>query len=373
MVVVGGGIAGSTCAFFLGRAGIATTVVERATGMRSSGSPVDVRGPALQVAAQMDVLDRLRAGATQVTRLAAVDAQGREIGWIPTQTRRDAVEVSRGELAATLAAAAGQHAELVYDDTVTSVHQDRDGVDVTFERAAPGRFDLLVGADGLHSTVRRLVFGPEDRFGRHLGLYFSTVALNRPSADPRTVLIHNAPGRAVVVHPTTGSEGAGFMFRHPELTPDEHHDVSRQKHLVASTYAGIGWRVPELLDRLLAASEIYFDSVTRIELDRWSRGRVVLVGDAASCVSLFGEGSSMAIAGGATLAQQLAALPTAEAALHAYEQIQRRRLRPHLRGAALASHLLVPTTRAGLAARNAAFRTYATGAAFRRRTSQHTR
>jgi len=368
VLVVGGGIAGSTCAYFLARSGISTTVVERASGQRSSGSPVDVRGPALAVVERMTALEPIRAAATQVHRLAAVDRDGRQIGWIPTQARRDAVEISRSDLAAILVSVANEHADFRYHESITALRQDDAGVEVTFPEAAPRRFDVVIGADGLHSTVRRLAFGPEEQFVTHLGLYFGSVSLGRPSADPHTVLIHNAPGRAVVVHPSTGWEGAGFMFWHPELPDHQRGDVETQKQLVSRTYRDMRWRVPELLDRLRDSDEIYFDSGCRVRLDCWSRGRTVLVGDAANSVSLFGEGSSMAIVGAATLAHVLAQQPTDIAgALRHYEHVHRRRLRLHHRGASAAAYLLVPRTRAGLSVRDAVFRTYAAGAATRTR------
>ena len=224
----------------------------------------------------------------------------------------------------------------------------------------------MVGADGLHSTVRRLAFGPEEQFASHLGLYIATVVLDRVASDLHTVLIHNAPGRAVAIHPTTGREGAAFIFRHPLLSAADGRDVEKQKHLLSTIYHGMGWRVPELLDRVRAGNhlprdDLYFDSVTRVRLDRWSQGRVVLIGDAADCVSLLGEGSSMALVGAAALAEQLAAQPTdTPAALQHYERAHRRRLRPHHRGASIAGHFLGPATRPGLALRHAAFAAGAT-------------
>jgi 2-polyprenyl-6-methoxyphenol hydroxylase-like FAD-dependent oxidoreductase len=363
VLVVGAGIAGSTLAYFLARKGVEVTVVERASGQRSSGSPVDVRGPALAVVEQMNCLEPIRAAATKVNKLMAVDDHGGHIGWIPTQLSRNAIEISRSDLAALLASAARDDAEYLYDDTITALRETGAGIDVTFARTAPRRFDLVVGADGLHSTVRRLAFGPEELFVKHLGLYFATVALDLPAAETHTVLIHNAPGRAVVVHPTTGREGVGFFFRHEPISADDLRDPRARKDLVTDSYRGMGWRVPELLDRMQASDDVYFDSVSRVRLDGWSWGRTVLVGDAANSVSLFGEGSSMAICGAATLARAIAAEPSdVAAALRRYEQIHRRRIAPHHRGVSVAAHLLVPATNTELALRNALFRAFATAA-----------
>jgi len=359
-LVVGAGIAGSTCAYFLSRSGVTVTVVERAGAQRSSGSPVDVRGPALAVVDRMHLLPQIRAAATSVSRLVAVDGNGRAIGWIPTQASRTGIELPRQELCTLLSSAASEYADFRYDDTVTGITEVGAGVDVTFERAAPGRFDLVVGADGLHSTIRRLVFGPDRQFVSHLGLCIATAMLDRPSKDAHTVLVHSTPGRAVFVHPTTGREGCAFIFRHPALSDDERTDPGKQERLLAATYQGARWRVPELLESIRGRDDLYVDNVSRVELERWSRGRILLVGDAANCVSLLGEGSSMAIVGAAGLARGLAGFPAEVGeALGHYERLHRRRLRPHHIGASVVGHVLVPASRAGITARDAGFRLWA--------------
>lgn len=357
VLVVGAGIAGSTLAYWLARHGIDTTVVEKSAGQRLSGSPVDVRGPALPVVERMNLLTPLREAATLASSLTVVDGSGRRIGWIPTQASAEAVEIPRGDLAAILNRAASMHTDVIYDDSVLSLHENGQGVDVTFERAAPQRFDLVVGADGLHSRVRRLAFGPESRFLTHLGLYIATTTLDQAGSAGHTVLMHNAPGRAVAVHPAAGREIAAFIFRHA-LRPDSgEQDMKPDKNVVTAAYSGMGWRVPELLERVQDSEDFYFDSVSRVRLSPWRRGRTVLVGDAASCVSLLGEGSSMAIAGAANLAHELGAQPSDPAtALNRYEHSHKKRLRRNQRGLTIASHFLVPATRAGITVRNIPFR-----------------
>lgn len=367
VLVVGAGLAGSTLAYWLARHGIETTVVEKSAGQRSSGSPVDVRGPALPVIEHMNLLAPLRAAATLASSLTVVDGSGRRKGWIPTQASANAVEIPRSDLAAILNRAASTYADVIYDESVLTLHDDGEGVDVTFERTAPRRFDLVVGADGLHSRVRRLTFGPESQFLTHLGLYIATTTLEQATTARHTVLMHNAPGRAIAIHPAGGREMAAFIFRHPPRPTIRDQDTHQDKQLVLDAYTGMEWRVPELLDRVRDSEDLYFDSVSRVRLDSWARGRTVLVGDAASCVSLLGEGSSMAIAGAATLAHELGAQPGGPAtALNRYEYSHRKRLRRHQRGLALVSHLLVPATRAGITVRNIPFRLWPVLAAARR-------
>jgi 2-polyprenyl-6-methoxyphenol hydroxylase-like FAD-dependent oxidoreductase len=238
---------------------------------------------------------------------------------------------------------------------------------VTFQRAAPRRFDLIVGADGLHSRVRRLTFGPESQFITHLGMYIATTTLEETTADPYTVLMHNEPGRAVAVHPARGRTSAAFIFRHRSRQNISDRDPNHHKQLISAAYAGMGWRMPELLEQVRDSGDLYFDSVSRVRLDTWSRGRIVLVGDAAGCVSLLGECSSMAITGAATLAQALVSEPADPlTALGRYAHTHRKRLLRRQWGVAITSHLLVPATRPGTTARNTAFRLWPIIAAARR-------
>ncbi|SNR91546.1 FAD-dependent monooxygenase [Actinoplanes regularis] len=352
-LVSGAGIAGVTLAYWLTRGGWQTTLVERAGDLRSSGNPVDVRGPALSVAERMGILPELRAVATHAKAIRVLDSTGRSVARIPMSSRNGDIEVLRGDLARVLWSAGRDDAELLLDDTITDLRQDPDGADVTFERAAPRRFDLVVGADGLHSTVRRIVFGPEREFSEYLGLYVATVQLGGAPAEPDEVVLLNVPGRLLALHPARGEAGAAFIFRHPEIPGLERGDAGRQKQVITASYQGIGWRVPELLDRLEAADDLYFDAVSRISLDSWSRGRVVLLGDAASCVSLLGDGSTLAMAGADRLAAALAETPAdLGAALRRYESGHRRLTGPKHRHIHRAAGLLVPASRFGLAARN---------------------
>jgi 2-polyprenyl-6-methoxyphenol hydroxylase-like FAD-dependent oxidoreductase len=358
VLISGAGVAGSTLAYWLARYGFQPTVVERSAGQRSSGNPVDVRGAALDVVEQMGVLTRLREAATSVSQMAFVTASGRRNGQLPVGDPNGAeVEVPRADLAATLYDAAREQAEFQFGDSITELRQAPDGVDVTFAKGTKRRFDLVVGADGLHSAVRRIVFGPESGYVRHLGMYVATLPLGYPAADPGTVLMYNMPGRSVSVHPVTGSAMAAFIFRSPAIPGLDNRDIEACKRIVLDAYRGGGWEVPSLLDRVRAADDLYFDSVSRVRLPAWSQGRVALLGDAASCMSLFGNGSSLAITGAATLARALDATPDdCASAFRAYEAEHRARVRPTQRGPLIAGLLLVPATRSGITARNLAVR-----------------
>lgn len=356
VLISGAGIAGPTLAYWLARHGFRPTVVERYQGLRSSGNPIDVRGPAVPVADGMGILPRLRASATDATGMVVLDGGGRPVARLGLPAHRDGeVELPRGDLAATVADAARDHAEFVYDDTIVSLAQDGDGVDVTFDRTAPRRFDLVIGADGLHSTVRRLAFGPEERYVRHAGLFVATMPLGEPADLPHDIVLYNTPGRLVSIHPARGKALVAFIFR-GTANGFDYLDTAAYPRLVAGAYAGVGWQVPRLLDRLRHTDEVYLDSVSQVRLDTWTRGRVTLVGDAASCVSLLGDGSSLAMAGAHTLASELAECSDHGTALRRYEAAHRRLVEPRQRGMGRGAALLVPRTRFGVATRNLAAR-----------------
>ncbi len=346
VLVCGAGIAGSTLAFWLARNGFRPTVVERAAGQRSSGNPVDVRAGAMEVADAMGVVPRLREVATHAKRLRVLNARGRSVTTVRMAVRKE-IEVPRADLASALYESARDDAEILFGDTITALQQDDGGVDVTFEHAAPRRFDLVIGADGVHSAVRRLVFGAEEKFVRHAGLYVGTVSLGEPSDYPEDVVMLNSPGRLVAIHPVRGNSGVAFIFRAP--------DPGQRKEIVSAAYRGLGWRVPELVARFEAADDVFFDAVAVVDPPTWHRGRVALVGDAASCVSLLGDGSSLAIVGAHTLAAALADGTPAEAFAR-YEATHRARVKPKQRGVGTAASVLVPRTKRGLATRNLAAR-----------------
>ena len=368
VLVSGAGIAGSTLAYWLARNGFAVTVVERAGDLRSSGNPVDVRGPAAQVAERMGVLPQLLAARTRATALTFVDARGRRVGRIDMAAIQRAagapdIELGRGDLARILLAAGQDEAEFRSGDGIADLRQDGGGVDVEFDRGGRGRYDLVIGADGLHSAVRRLAFGPERDLVQYAGMYVGGVQLAGPAPDPSDVVMFNTPGRAVAVHPGSGRALVAFMFRRPEVADFDYRDAGQHRKLLAEAFADGGWRVPELLAHVEAAPEFYFDAVSQVDLPSWTRGRVALVGDAASCLSLFGDGSTLAIAGAATLAEELAADPDHTAALRRFEARHRELVEPKLRNMGGASQLLVPSTGWGIAVRNLLTRTWPLAAA----------
>lgn len=355
VLISGAGVAGPTLAYWLAQQGMAVTLVERAAVLRSSGSPVDVREGAVDVVRRMGLLERLRDAATAVDSMAFVDARGRLIRRLSMQDfagyTGDSIELPRGDLARALFEAARPSIEVRMHDSIASLRQDSAGVEVEFERSRSARFDLVVGADGLHSNVRAQAFGAEREFVRHAGLYVATLPLEREVADPRAVTMFNVPGRSLTIHPSKRSPLAAFIFWGAESSRSS-HELAAARARIRELYRDDGWLVPEVLG-CLDTNDLWFDAVSEVRIARWSRGRVVLLGDAASSVSLFGGGSSLAIEGASALARALAAHPNDLAqALEAYERAHRPRVLAAARGMHRTASLLVPRTRLGLGFRN---------------------
>ncbi|MGW8887949.1 FAD-dependent monooxygenase [Streptomyces sp. NPDC055749] len=311
ILISGASIAGLTLAHWLARHGFRPTVVERAPDLRTGGNGVDVRDQAVEVVERMGLMPRVRAAATDVHGMKFVDTDDRAVARIDIRAA-GAVEIMRGDLVALLHQAAGADVEYLFGDSVRSLEQDDHGVTVSFDHAGSRRFDLVIGADGLHSTVRRLAFGPEERYLRHKDHYFAFADTDAALGENHWVTMYNRPGRMAGIY-RSGNHAqakAYFMFRSAPLAYD-HRDVEEHKRLVSEAFAGeSGWRIPDLLTASLAEEDFYFDALSQVHMDSWSTGRVALVGDAAWCASpASGAGAELALVGAYRLAGELAAAP----------------------------------------------------------------
>ena len=312
VLISGAGVAGQALAYWLRRFGFTPVVVERAPAPRDGGQAVDVRGAAIEVARRTGILDAARAARTGTRGMSYVSSTGKRLASVDGAfgvIDPEDVEIIRGDLVSILYEAAGSDVEYIFDDSVSSLTEGADGVTVTFERSAPRTFHLVVGADGLHSRVRGLAFGPEGRFLRHLGLYLSVFTIPNDLELDHWQLIYVTPGKSVTVTSARGNREARaiFFFASGPLDYD-YRDRGQQQELLAAAFAGAGWEVPRLLTAMREAPDFYFDSVSQVRLDSWSAGRVALVGDAGYCPSpLSGQGSSLALVGAYVLASELRA------------------------------------------------------------------
>jgi 2-polyprenyl-6-methoxyphenol hydroxylase-like FAD-dependent oxidoreductase len=313
ILISGAGIAGATAAYWLREAGFAVTVVERAQTPRPGGQTVDLRGAGRAVVERMGLLDQIRTMTVTQRGIAWMDASGRHRAEMPVDAFAgngivSADEILRGDLGAILYEASRPGVHYMFDDTITALEQDSTGVLVTFEKAEPRRFDLVVGADGLHSVVRRLTFGPESNMVHPLGLLNAWFTAPAEIDLENWYLMYNAPGgRVISVRPgrLPGEQKAALSFR--STATFDRGDAIAQLDLLERNFADAGWVAPQLLRAARSAPDFYLDSMAQVRLDRWSRGRVVLLGDAGYCPTpLTGLGTSLALVGAYILAGELA-------------------------------------------------------------------
>lgn len=312
VLISGAGIAGPTLAYWLGRYSWTPTVVEHAPRLRTGGYVIDFWGAGYDVATRMGLLQDIQHSGYAVESIRIVDRRGHVIVSVPAEVFTRAagsgfVSLPRSELAATLYRAIEGDVEILFGDHVTKIVEHSNAVEVTFARQEPRVFDLVIGADGLHSRIRALAFGPEDHFERYLGLKVAAFAAD--GYQPRDELVYVTHGEVgqQVARFTMRDDRTMFLFTFADVDPEVPATLADQKAMLRQRFGASGWECPQILGALDAVSDLYFDRVSQVELKGgWSRGRVALVGDAACCVSLLGgQGAALAMAAAYILAGEL--------------------------------------------------------------------
>ncbi len=303
ILISGVGIGGPALAYWLHRYGCDVTIVEKARAVRPGGQAIDFKGEIhTTVLDRMGIHDDVRRLQTGGNDIEIVDSAGRRIAVMPGEFTGGEVEIARGDLARLLYERTADRCEYVFGDSITSITETGGGVHVTFERGVPRTFDLVIGADGIHSNVRRLVFGPESDYVRHLGHYYALADIPEELAGRGKM--YNEPGRMVS---TGGPKAAAFfVFASPRLEFDR-YDPAEMKRIVSRVYAGMGWRTADIIDAACRSDDLYLDSISQVTMPAYTKGRVALIGDAAYGNTLGGFGSGLAMVAGYVLAGELAA------------------------------------------------------------------
>lgn len=373
VAISGAGIAGPAFAHWMLRAGHDVTLVERAPSLRTGGYVIDFWGLGYRIAQKMGIEKEIRAAGYQIEELRSVDTNGRVAARLSADPIRQATGgrytgVARGDLAAAIYRTVENDVETIYSDSIAAISHETNCVAVTFEHAEPREFDMVVGADGLHSNVRKLVFGLESSYEHYLGCQVAACVIDgyRPR-DELVYVTHNLPGRQIGRFALDGDQTLVlFIFR--SSTPAFPDDLESCKELLRNQFRDGGWECPQILEALDRVDDLYFDVVSQIRLDRWSSGRVALIGDAAACVSLLaGEGTGLAMIESYVLAGELArANGNVGEACIAYESRLRGFLEEKQRGATRFISFFAARTDLGIWLRNQAMRAFNVGSIGRR-------
>lgn len=312
VLIVGAGIGGPTLAYWLRRSGHEPTIVERAPALREGGYLVDFWGAGFDVAERMGIVPRLTEDGYRVREMREVSDSGKRIAHLnPLRVIDGAaagryVSIARSDLARAIHDSLGGEVETIFDDTVDEIVDHGDRVRVTFARGGTREFDLVVGADGLHSRVRRLVFGPESEFERYLGITVAAFELDGYRPRDELVAVTRTQVGVQCLRLALRDDATMFciMFRHDGEMPQD--DVPAQQALLRERLRDVGWEAPRIVEQLPHARTFYMDRASQIRMPSWSRGRVALIGDAGACPSLLaGQGSALAMVEAYVLAAAL--------------------------------------------------------------------
>jgi 2-polyprenyl-6-methoxyphenol hydroxylase-like FAD-dependent oxidoreductase len=359
VLISGAGIAGPTLAFWLKAAGFEPTLIERAPSLRTGGYVIDFWGLGYDIAERMGLTTQINRVGYHAKELRILDDAGRRLAGFGTKVLTELtggryVTLYRSDLSRLLFEKVAGRVESIYGDEVVALDEQPDCVAVQMKHEGERRFELVVGAEGLHSVVRKLAFGPQSQFEKHLG--YAVAAFEARGYRPRdedVYLMYGQPGQ-MVGRFTLRDDRTLFLLVFAAGSATLPDGLAQQKAMLRDVYGHGGWECTRILAELDATNEIYFDRVSQIRMPNWSRGRVALAGDAAFCVSLLaGQGSALAMISAYVLAGELAAAQGHyRQAFARYETFLRSYIETKQRGAERFASAFAPKTRTGLRFRN---------------------
>lgn len=364
ILISGAGIAGGALAFWLKKFGFNPTIVEVSPTLREGGYAIDFMGAGFDVAEKMGILPALEKVDLNISNIAFVDKDNNENGSMNYQKIKKvlnnrAFSLLRSDLAKVIYNSLDRETEIIFGDTIVKIEQDEEKVIVILKSGLTRSFDLLVGADGLHSNVRSLIFGNQSQFEKYYGYYTSSFTIDNFFDEGRAFSMFNVPHKQVAVYTTNEQKSAAFfIFTSSEKLQYEYHDIGKQKQILKNEFMNVGWKCSELLSKIDTTTDFYFDSISQIKMEHWSKGRISLVGDACYCPSLLsGKGSTLAMVGAYILAGELKlANGNYKSAFDEYEIIFKPFIDKKQKSAQSFAQSFVPKSNFGIWFRNQAFK-----------------
>jgi 2-polyprenyl-6-methoxyphenol hydroxylase-like FAD-dependent oxidoreductase len=312
ILISGAGIAGLTLAFWLKKHGFNPVIVEKASSLREGGYMIDFWGLGFDVAEKMGILAELEKHHYNIPELLFVDKENNKTGGLNILKLRKLINfrhfnLLRGDLAKIIYDLIYEKIEFIWDTSIDKIEQFPDCLTISFKNGVKRKFDLLIGADGLHSNVRKRIFGQEQNFEKYLCYYTSSFTINNYLNKKDAFYSFSVPGKQIGIYSISENKlSTFFIFRQKEKLVYDYHKSDLAKHLLFETFKDTGWESKNILEKMDTSPDFYFDTVSQINMENWSRGRISLVGDACQCVSLIaGAGSSLAMAGAYILAGEL--------------------------------------------------------------------
>jgi 2-polyprenyl-6-methoxyphenol hydroxylase-like FAD-dependent oxidoreductase len=362
VLISGAGVAGLALAHWLKRYGFTVTVVERAPALRDGGHAVDIRGAAREVAERMGVMAEIKQARVDWRGMSYVDEQGRRRAALPAELfgvrdgELEQIEIQRGDLV-RIFHAASQDVEYLFGDSITSLTQGGEGVEVAFANSPPRTFDYVIGADGERSRVRALTFDDESRIVREYPGYTAFFTIPRQFDLDGWEQFYNVPGRRMAaIRPGLRGVDTKVLFSFAGTERYDTRDVEEQKRIVTRKFGDVGWEVPQLLESMKQSQDFSFGASVKITMDHWSRGRVALLGDSA-WASFAGHGTSFAVIGAYLLAGELADGDGHLKAFARYEEQLRQFVELGQQGPPGGEKMFLPNTKTGIRLRNLSMRT----------------
>lgn len=359
ILISGAGIGGTTLAYWLKQYGFNPIIVERAPSFRRGGYIIDFWGLGFDVAEKMNLLPTIRERGYIADEVRLLNADGRKVGGFDAELFRSNlgdryISILRSDLAAVIFEKTNKEVETIFSDTITSVKEDPHGIEVSFQTGSTRRFDLVIGADGLHSTVRHLVFGSEDVFERKLGYY--AAAFSTEGYRPRNAgvyVCYSTPGKQLARFALRNDRTVFFLIFAAKQIRKQNGQTDPKK-LIENVFGKSCWESASAMEAMHVSNDLYFDAVSQIRMPSWSKGRVALTGDAAYCPSLLaGQGAALAMLGSYVLASELKMADGDYAiAFQMYEQVLKRFILKKQKGAERIGAWFAPQSIAGVFVRN---------------------